>query len=184
MVSKVSATTDLTVTSIPLACGHTVSHCWSLLWNELVFSHSPELWSRVFQAPKVLLSAFASFTAAYLCPFWSFLSLPSLLLFLFFLLLLHLFFFIFQLTSSLVFLTLSILHGVHVSIASSSSCQIGALPLHAIWIRVILDTETLCANLHASMEMANTQSRTNSHDSGGNQRLSHFLVHQWPPSSP
>lgn len=92
--------------------------------------------------------------------------------------------FLFQLTSSLVYITLSILHNVQVSTASTSSCQIRALSLHAVWIRVILDTQTLHANLHASMDMANTQSRTNSSDSGGNQRLSHFLLHQWHPSSP
>lgn len=79
-------------------------------------------------------------------------------------------------------LTWAILPRMQVSIASSSSCQIRAPSLYTFWIRVILDTQILHANLRASSDMANTQSRTNSSGSGSNQSMPHFLVHQWPSS--
>lgn len=169
MVSKVSATTDFT---IPLV--GRVFCCWSLLWIELMFSCTQIFGARYFGLPRCFyllllplqLLLFVHSDPSFLCPVscYSF-TFCSFWIFVFFL-------FLLQLTSSSIYLTLSIQHKVQVSRASPSPCQIWALSLHDVWIRVILDTQTLHAKFHVSMDMADTQS---SSDSGGNQRLSDFF---------
>lgn len=185
-----------------------------LLWNELTPSLSPGVWSWVFlysfpslanSVTKINLILYTSWCAKLsrfmasrlprcfqlpFIPFQLFLLSTLVLLFSAQSLIIPFpsapsaSFFPFLLISFSVCLSWAILPRMQVSIASSSSCQIIAPSLYTFWIRVIPDTQILRANLRVSSDTANTQSRTNSSGSGSNQNMPHFLVHQWPPSSP